>query len=119
MYTVLAYTEVGLELLPFQSASLANSWSRLGGLVRSAKRRRGGTKGLMVAVASWSGEISREIDTDKSRTLSLPRRRLSAEGTEAAVAAAAAAAHSRKWRAGSSTARQIRKPGALADVSFD
>lgn len=81
--------------------------------MRLAKRwSGGGTNGLMVAVASWSGEISWEIDTNKSPTLKLPRRRLSAVETEAAVAAALAAL-------GSAAARQIRKPGALADVSFD
>lgn len=79
-----------------------------------AERRSGGdTNGLAVAVASCTAEISREIDTDKSCTLRLPRRRLSAEET------AAVAAHSRNWRRVPRRRRQIRKPGALADVLFD
>lgn len=57
------------------------------------RRRSGcGTSGPVVAVVSWTGEISREIDTDKSHTLRLPGRRLSAEEAVAAAAAAAAAA---------------------------
>lgn len=55
---------------------------RLGLAVRHhrLKRRSGcGTNGPAVAVASWTAEISREIDTDKSHTLRLPGRRLSAE----------------------------------------
>lgn len=67
---------------------------RLGSAVRRRrlKRRSGcGTNGPAVAVASWTGEISREIDTDKSHTLRLPGRRLSAEEAVAAAAAAVAA----------------------------
>lgn len=68
---------------------------RLGLAVRRhrLKRRSGcGTNGPAVAVASWTGEISGEIDTDKSHTLRLPGRRLSAEEAVAAAAAAVAVA---------------------------
>lgn len=93
MYTILTYTGVRLELLHFSppvcrvlGLGLAVWWDRL---------IDGGSNGPVVAVASWTAEISRQIDTDKSRTLRLPRRRLSVEETEAA---AAAAARSRNWR---------------------
>lgn len=82
------------------------------------------------AAARWTREISWEIDTDKSHTLRLPGRQLSVEEAAGTVShkwhwvslilcLQHVAARSESRTTPSSTARKIRKPGALADISFD